>query len=318
MSLKSNAKINLGNVTEARSELQAAIKRFPDAPDLQFQLALANYAEGKYPEALAIFRSLSEKYPTDLRLVYAMADVLIKSNRGPDALKLLQEQLSRNPQNQVMRMVTANAALVVKQFDLAEREYRKLLEVDPKNFELFLRLGEVIYVKGQAQQALDMFRQAEALQPKQPRLNLDIALAMESLGMRHEALPYYKTVLSLEPANAVALNNLAFLMAEDGRDLDTALTYIQEARQQYPDDPNIADTMGWILLKKGLYDDALSIFKDLVKRNPQKALFRYHLGVALYNKHDVPGARQSLQMALSLKPDKEEEKEIRAWLVKTP
>ncbi len=318
MSIKANSQINLGNVTEARSELQEAIKRFPDAPDLQFQLALADYAEKKYPAALAIFKGLFDKYPTDMRLVYAMADVLIRSNRGPDALKLLQEQLNRNPQNEVMGMVMANAAVVVRQFDLAEREYRKLLEVDPKNFNLFLRLGEVIYFRGQAQQALDMYRQAEALQPKHPRLNLDIALAMESLGMRHEALPYYKTVLSLEPANAVALNNLAFLMAEDGRDLDTALTYIQKAKQQFPDDPNIADTMGWIFLKKALYDDALPIFKDLVKRNPQKALFRYHLGVALYNKRDVAGARQSLQMALSLKPDKEEEAEIRTWLAKTP
>ncbi|MGO9241077.1 MAG: tetratricopeptide repeat protein [Bryobacteraceae bacterium] len=317
ISLKANAQINLGNITEARNELQEAIKRSPNAPDLQFQLALANYADKKYPEALAVFKGLFDKYPTDVRLVYAMADVLIKSNRGPDALKLLQEQLGRNPQNQGMRMVTANAAVIVKQFDLAEREYRQLLEVQPKNFELFVRLGEVIYVRGQTQQALDMYRQAEALQPKHPRLSLDIALAMESLGMRHEALPYYKTILSLEPGNAVALNNLAFLMAEEGRDLDTAFTYIQKAKQQYPDDVNIADTMGWIMLKKALYDDALSIFTDLVKRDPHKALFRYHLGVALYNKRDVTGARQSLQMALALKPDKEEEAGIRTWMAKT-
>jgi tetratricopeptide (TPR) repeat protein len=143
-----------------------------------------------------------------------------------------------------------------------------------------------------------------------------MALAMESVGMRHEAYPYYKAVLAVDPGNGVALNNLAYLLAEEGRDLDSALTFIQKAKQQYPDNDDIADTMGWIYLKRTMNDDALTVFKDLVKRDPAKALFRYHLGAAQYQKRDFQAAKQSLQMALSLKPAKGDEAKIRELLAK--
>lgn len=316
MAIKANAQINQGNVIQARADLQKELSRFPNSPDLQFQLALASYAERKYTDVEAMFRKMLEKYPNDARLNFATADVLLKTGRGKEALKLLQEQSSHAPQNQAMRLALANTAAGVREYDLAEREYRKLMELQPKNFELFLRLGEVLYFKGQPQQAMELFRQGRELGPKNPRLNLDMALAMESVGMRHEAFPYYKEVLTADPSNAVALNNLAFLMAEEGRDLDSALTYIQKAKQQFPDNDDIADTMGWIYLKRTMNDDALSVFRDLVKRNPNKALFRYHLGAAQYQKRDFQAAKQSLQMALSLKPAKDEEAKIRELLAK--
>ncbi|MGD0581077.1 MAG: tetratricopeptide repeat protein, partial [Bryobacteraceae bacterium] len=184
MAIKANALINMDNVIQARADLQKELIRFPNSPDLQFHLALASYAEGKYTDAEAMFRKLLEKYPNDARLNFATADVLLKTGRGKEALKLLQEQSSHAPENQAMRLAMANTAAGVREYDLAEREYRKLMELQPKNFQLFLRLGEVLYFKGQPQQAMEMFRQGQALQPKNPRLNLDMALAMESVGMR--------------------------------------------------------------------------------------------------------------------------------------
>jgi uncharacterized protein HemY len=63
-------------------------------------------------------------------------------------------------------------------------------------------------------------------------------------------------------------------------------------------------------------DDALSLFRDVVKRNPGRALFRYHLGAAQYQKHDFQAAKQSLQSALTLKSTKDEEAKIRELLAK--
>ena len=316
MAIKANAQINMGNVLQARTDLQKELSRFPNSPDLQYQLALASYAEHKYPEALAAFQKMLEKYPGDARLVFATADVLNRTERGKEALKLLQEQSSRVPQNQAMRMVLANTAAHVHEFDLAEREYRQLMEAQPRNVELFFRLGETLRSKGQPQQAMELFRQGLALEPKNPDLNLGMALAMESVGMKSEAYPFYKTALAVDPGKYIALNNLAYLLAEEGRDLDSALTYIQKARQLKPDNDDIADTMGWIYLKRTMNDDALTVFKDLVKRNPGRALFRYHLGAAQYQKHDFQAAKQNLQMALTLKPAKDDEAKIRELLAK--
>jgi tetratricopeptide (TPR) repeat protein len=316
MSIKANAQINAGNLLQARADLEQEIVKFPESPDLQFQLALVNFAERKLPEAEKLFRKLLEKYPNDPRLNFATADVLLSTGRGKQALELLQEQLRKAPNNQSMRYAVAATALRANDFKQAESEFRKLIEVQPKNFELYMRLGEALRQQGQVQQAIEMLRRGQALAPSNAMANLQLGMTYESAGMRREALPFYENVLRADSNNPVALNNLAYLLAEDGRDLDRALTYATRAKQQMPKDDNVSDTLGWVYLKKKLADNALLIFKDLVKRNPSSAQYRYHLGMALFLKGDLPGAKQALQSALTLKPLKEDEPGIKEMLAK--
>jgi len=215
-----------------------------------------------------------------------------------------------------MRKALADTALRTRDFQLASSEYRKLIELQPKNFELYMRLGETMREQGMIQQAIEMLRRGQALAPGNAMTNLQLGMTYESAGMRREAVPYYENVLKADGNNPVALNNLAFLLAEDGRDLDRALTFATRAKQQMPNDDNVSDTLGWIYLKKKLADNALMVFKDLSKHNPNNAQYRYHLGMALLLKGDRSGAKQSLQSALALKPNKDDEPKIKEMLAK--
>jgi tetratricopeptide (TPR) repeat protein len=316
MALKANAQINSGNLIQARADLEQEIVKFPEAPDLQFQLALINFAERKFPEAEKIFLKLLAKYPNDPRLNFATADVLLNTGRGKQALELLQSQLQKAPNNQSMRSAVASTALRTRNLQLADSEYRKLIQAQPKNFELYMRLGETLRQEGQVQPAIEMLRRGQALAPGNPMANLQLGMTYESAGMHRESVPFYENVLKANGNNPVALNNLAYLLAEDGRDLDRALTYASRAKQQLPNDDNVSDTLGWVYMKKKLADNALTIFKDLVKRNPTNAQYRYHLGMALFLKGDMPGAKQALQSALTLKPDVADEPKIKEMLAK--
>jgi len=60
------------------------------------------------------------------------------------------------------------------------------------------------------------------------------------------------------------------------------------------------DTMGWIYYKKGLYDSAISEFKDSLGKIPDNADVHYHLGLAYYKKGDMDRGRAQLEKALSL------------------
>jgi tetratricopeptide (TPR) repeat protein len=316
MAIKANAQINSGNLLQARSDLQGEIAKFPESPDLQFQLALVNYADRKFPESEKLFRKLLEKYPNDPRLNLATANVLLDTGRGKQAIELLQAQLQKAPNNQAMRYAVAASALRSRDLPLADQEYRKLIQLQPKNFELYMRLGETLRQEGQVQQAIEMLRRGQALAPNNAMANLQLGMTYEVAGMRREALPYYENVLKADGNNPVALNNLAFLLAEDGRDLDRALTYVTRAKQQMPNDDNVSDTLGWVYLKKKLADNALAVFKDLTKRSPANAQYRYHLGMAQILKGDLPAAKQSLQTALTLKPSKDDEPKIKETLAK--
>jgi tetratricopeptide (TPR) repeat protein len=124
-----------------------------------------------------------------------------------------------------------------------------------------------------------------------------------------EAKQAYEDALKLDPNNGVAMNNLAFLMADSGGDLDLALKYAQRAKQMMPAVPEVSDTLGMIYLRKNLSDNAIDIFQDLVAKN-DRATFRYHLGMAFSQKGDKPRALEQLHRALQENPSREEKQQI--------
>jgi tetratricopeptide (TPR) repeat protein len=163
---------------------------------------------------------------------------------------------------------------------------------------VFLRLGEIYRLKGDLNKAL-------AAQPEDPQILGALAQALDSSGRKKEARQDYEHCLRLNPKNAMALNNLALLLAENHGDLDQALTYAQRARQLLPHFPDVSDTLGQIYLKKQLTDSALDTFKEIVAQQPARAIYRYHLGQAYAQKGEKEKAIQELQLALKSNPQKE-------------
>ena len=314
--IKANALIQSGNLRQARVDLTEYIKDGASSPDLEFQLALTDFAEGKNKDAEARFRSLRERFPTDLRLVFAVAEVVARTGRTNEALQFLRAEKQKHPDNRALSFAVAAAASKSGDTALAETEYRALLAADPKNVDLHMRLGELLRAKGQLVAAIDMLKKGQELAPNNPAANLLLAMTLDAAGLKQEALPLYEKVVKVDPENTVALNNLAFQYAELGKDLDLAMKFAQKAKQKAPNSDDISDTMGWVYVKKQLNDNAISVFRDLVKRQPKNALYHYHLGYALYQKGNKQDARQSLQTALSLKPGKDDEALIRQLMGK--
>jgi tetratricopeptide (TPR) repeat protein len=141
-------------------------------------------------------------------------------------------------------------------------------------------------------------------------------LIYEGTGKSDQAKPIWEQVLKIQPDHPLALNNLAFAKAQEGVDLDQALTMSQKARQQMPNNPAVSDTLGWIYVKKNLSDDAVRIFKDLTAQVPNSPTFHYHYGVALLQKGDKPSAKKELLIALADKPSTGEEAKIKELLQK--
>jgi Flp pilus assembly protein TadD len=203
-----------------------------------------------------------------------------------------------------------------RRFDEAIANYRRVLEKDPKSVDLHIQIGETYRFKGDVASAVSYFRKATQLSPNDPRAYLPLGVLLDTLGQRAEAKTIYQQILKLQPDQPIALNNLAFLMAESGEDLDQALSLAQRARQKLPQDPNVADTLGWIYIKKNLSDNAIEIFRELVGKLPHTSTYRFHLGMALYQKGDRFSARKELQTALQSKPAPEEAARIKELLAK--
>ncbi len=314
--LKTSALIGMREFGQARTDLEALLKQNPALPDAQFQLGMLSMAEKNYKQSEAIFRGFYASSPTDPRSLAGLIEVLTIQQQGDAALNLLRAEITKAPDRTDLHLVYANTAARSNRLDIAETEFRQLVAKTPKSGDLNIRLGDVLRMKGDFDGALASYAKAKEIMPNDVNAYVRQAMVMESRGSVKEAKPIYEKILTLDPDNPVALNNVAYLLAEDGTNLDQALAHATRAKQRMPNHPDVNDTLGWIYIKKNLSDNAVSIFRDLTQKYPDKSTYHYHLGMALLQKGDKPSAKKSLEVALTKNPDNTEQSKIRELILK--
>jgi Flp pilus assembly protein TadD len=213
-----------------------------------------------------------------------------------------------------------NTAIRAGRYDLAVSYFQKvagsLAKGSKAQADSFLRIGEAYRRKGDFPNAIVALQKAREIVPENGVVLSTLALVLEAAERWTEARQVYEVVIKLDPNNAVALNNLAYLLSEHGGDLNDALTKAQRAKQLLPGLSEVSDTLGWIYLKKNLTDNAIDIFKDLVTKVPSSAIFRYHLGMAYSQKGDKTRALKELQDALKFNPTKEDRERIQQLITR--
>jgi tetratricopeptide (TPR) repeat protein len=83
----------------------------------------------------------------------------------------------------------------------------------------------------------------------------------------NDALGVYEALLVKMPNNSEILNNVAYILADNNKDLDKAIEYAKRACEMRPDEPGYLDTYAVALYKKGKYSEAL--------KNEQAAIQQY-------------------------------------------
>ncbi|PWU07497.1 MAG: hypothetical protein C5B51_09910, partial [Terriglobia bacterium] len=299
---------------EARALLDPMERAYPNSPDITYQVGLVNLGDRHFKEAETAFRRSYELNPANSRGLMGVVETYMAQNKGEEALAVLQAESRKAPDRSDYHVAMATAAVLSGKFDLAIHEYQTVLGSltnDPKaRADVFLRLGETYRRKGDLPNAITSLQQARQTLPDSPVVLSTLALSLDGAGRRMEARQTYEAALKADPNNGVALNNLAFLIAESGGDLEQALTLAQKAKQLLPNLAEVSDTLGLIYLRKNLSDNAIDIFKQLVNKDPKQATYRYHLGMAFSQKGDRPRALQELQQALKQNPSKEEREKI--------
>jgi len=129
-----------------------------------------------------------------------------------------------------------------------------------------------------------------------------LALLQAEAQHFEDAKVNYRDALKLDAGNVEALNNLAFLSAETGGNLEEALKLATEALHKVPNQPNVADTIGYIYLKMKKSESAVQVFHNLAQKYPSNPNFRYHHGLSLLEIGDKGGAKTEFEAALADKP----------------
>lgn len=335
-------KIARGDYTAAVFSLKQIIQQHPEILQARVLLAEAYRGQGNLDDAAGIYHQMEESYPTNAEIPLFLGAILLQQNRHDEARNEFAKALELAPQSLAALQRLTSLDTKDKRYTAALQRLQKFMEKNPGALEPNLLLAMVHLAQGDAKQAYDILKKTIEAHPdfdkayvllanaykeaNQPKLALEVAqkllakfpgqpgslmlVAIIYDGMKDfpSARDAYEKVLKITPDNGVALNNLACLYADHAQ-LDKAAELARRARELQPRNPSTADTLGWILYKRGDYAQALGFIQESVAAFSGNAEIQMHYGLARYMMGDEDIARASLKYAAQSKDEFSDKKE---------
>ena len=296
------ARINQGDAMGAEADLIRVEQLAPDSSLPYAKLGELRLAQRRPGDAESLFRQALSHNPDSLEAAHGLVEALLQKNKPAEALKFVSDQIIRNPNSSGLYQLQAEVFLQTKQWDQAQSSFARAIELDTKNVRAMALLAQLEATRGQSDQAIANYQRAIAVVPNDAALYIALGRTYESIGNWQQAETTYQKALTIQPENALASNNLAYLMLEHGGSVNVALTLAQTARRGLPDLPNSADTLGWAYYHNGAFSVAAPLLEDAVKRVPGNLAYRYHLGLTYQKLNETMQARSQFDKIIDLDP----------------
>ena len=275
----------VGMVAETAKQFDTAIEFYrlcvdamPTNAVLHEDLGRALLRGERYKEAVETFeRAIAQKLIPGPGFHEYLSKALELAGRREEAIATLQKVMEMEPQEPRGRLLLAELYLRAKQWQKAVAEFEKILSDFPDQGPL---VEAVRYYLSNAFVNLNDYPKAEA------QLQL---------------------ILDADPNDPGANNDLGYLWADQGKNLEEAERMIRIAVKSQPDNPAYLDSLGWVLYKRNQHKDALKHLQQAAEHpRGQDAVIWDHLGDIYLRLEQADKAREAWQKAVELfQKDKE-------------
>lgn len=292
-----------GDADGARLAYQKAAEINADDPAAHYGLAILDRDQGNYGAAANNLKKVLDLQNDHAPAMAAMVSLLMASKQQAKALSFIEEKLKEHENNRrlsaVLHEMRGTVFLAQEDYGQAENELRKALAINQDSLSAYLSLAKLYLTKKDTTRAVTEYLNILEKQPRFVQGYMALGTIYDSKGDTAKAREMYENALNIDSDFAPAANNLAWTLLQRDTDLDRAFELAKKAKARLPDDPRVGDTLGFALIKKGLYPSAISELRESVTGMEQDPTVLYHLGLA-YWKNDEQGKalaalRQSLQ-----------------------
>ncbi|MFZ0463256.1 MAG: tetratricopeptide repeat protein [Candidatus Acidiferrum sp.] len=292
--------LSLGQIKQAAEQFDAAQKLAPNDPSVHAVFASLHVAEKEFPEAEQEYKSALAAAPSNAEILRAYVNFLISQKQQPKAEALIAQFLVQNPNDLDAHLMMGQVQEQAKNYAAAQSETEKAVQLSPKNASGYLQLGQIYRDQHNNDAALQAYQQGMALTAPSAPIMTVIGNIYIDEGNLTKASEVFQKALNIDPNFAIAENNLAWVYAQQGQNLDVALSLAQTAKAKNPQIIDFSDTMAWIMYRQGKYAQALPLLQECVKRDPEFAQYHYHLGMVLMADGQKVEGKAQLQAALHM------------------
>jgi putative PEP-CTERM system TPR-repeat lipoprotein len=326
---------------------QEALAAIPDKPELLAAAGAAQYLSGDVNQALATYAKLATLQPASTMAPMRIAEIqmaqknadeavknlrraleikpgLLDAQRGlivtflatgktKDALSVARDIQKQRPKEAIGYQLEGDVQASGKHWSDAAAAYRAGLKHAPSS-EMAIRLHKALLASQNTVEADKLAGEWLKAHPKDVVLRQylgDLATARKDYMA---ATQYYRSVIDLQPENALALNNLAWVSGQTKS--PKAIEYAEKANKLAPNQPALMDTLAMLMADKGDTASAIALLRKALDISPEAAPLRLNLARVLINAGRKDEARSELDTLAKLGDKFSEQAEV-ARLQKT-
>ena len=288
-----------GNLEEAEIQARSMMDLEDDTGLAEFQLGRVLQAKESNQEAIEAYKQALEKNPGAVEPLQGLVSILVNTGQPEEALIFLEDYLLKYPDLNVSRILKAAVHARMGDTDMAAAEYEEVIRRAPNAVRAYAQYG-ALYPDDNLKRR-EILRRGVDANPNDSQIALLLASDYEQGGEIDAAIELYEQILSFDPENIIANNNLAAMLLDYRTDEESLQRALDMARQfETSEQAALLDTLGWAYYRNGDYGNAIRILEQAVELEENIALLRYHLGMAFVKADMTVRGRDELKKSLDL------------------
>lgn len=291
------AQLATGDTEQAISSWGKLAAAQPASPLPLLRLAEAQRA-GKDNAAArqSLVRALAMA-PNLLPAQEALVTLEIEERHYDDAMKVAKTVTEQRPKNAIGRLLEANVLVAQKRWDPALAALKSAFDHEPAPVTA-IRLHAAYATAGRGTDGERFAATWESAHPKDAKFQEYLGAAAMAERNWPVAETHYRKVLAITPDDATALNNLAWVLVQQGK--PGAAQWAERAVERAPDFAGVMDTLAAALAADKQYPRAIEWQRKAVAKAPDAPDFRLNLARLLIAAGDKSGARTELETLAKL------------------
>lgn len=292
-----------GRLEEAEAAYQRSIELEPKLLRLHLEIGDFYLQRANEPDkAITAYKAALALNADHAGAHFGLGSALANTGKIDQAVKEFQEAGKLAPDNPLPHFALGRIHMARKQLEEARESFDQAIHAQPKFVQAYMARGDVSIIQKQDAKALKDYEAARTLAPGIPGLHVKLGLLHERNKRFDQAIDSFRTAISLNPKQPIALNNLAWISVQHNTRLDEAMAWAEQAVALAPKVSAFQDTLGWVYRKRGELDKAAEVLNKATGLKPEQADIFYHLGVVEAERGQKQKAVAALEKALTLDP----------------
>ena len=258
-------------------------------------------------QIIALFDRIMKQEQDDPQIPMLYAQYLLSKNMEAESVPVLEQVVDLDPTNKAARMMLVGTAVRKEDYTQIIKVCEPGIEATPDALEFYYYLAIAYNQAEQPDSVVSICKRA--LEHTTADSKKEVVSDFYSIlgDMYHtqkqmkEAYAAYDSALVYNPSNIGALNNYAYYLSVERRDLDKAEEMSYKTVKAEPNNATYLDTYAWILFEKGNYAEARIYIDNAMKSDDEKSdVIVEHCGDIYYMTGDVDGALSYWKKALEM------------------